>query len=862
MQEKNMKKVLFILMLCAGILAGCANTSGGGGDGGSSSKSIKICLIGADTAKTWNVWAWKENGDNDVNYSSKSWPGGDIQLANTDSTNGYIYTTMSVDMSYPLGILFVDSTASSQTGNITVPVSVLTGTSALYFIYGSTDYYTSFDDIAGIKSAEITSTDGNTITAVIYGVSSISSADFSVSNSAKTKLAVSAVSLSDTTATISVSGGNVDSSPYSVMYNDTTVSAAVSSDLIDSIMVYSGSDLGATFSAISAVTFKTWTPLASSVTLLLYSDASAVSSDTISTTETMIHGEKGVWSVTTDCSSYKYYKYRIVNSGTTYDVCDIWAKACSPDSVASQITDIDDGTTAVPGSSSETYDGTASSYINPWTGSNYTEAIIYEMHIRDWSQAVVTDSTGKYLDLADSNTFMDHLKDLGITHVQIMPMFDYAQKNSDTTYNWGYNPYQYNVPEGRYVNDMTDGTDAVVQLRTLIQRLHDNGIAVNMDVVYNHTSGTGSDSLYDMTVPKYFYRMSGTSYSNGSGCGNEIATNHAMVEKYVIDSLKHWMLDYHINGFRFDLMGCAETSTMKDIYEALSAIDPDVMVYGEPWTGGTSAVSDGVTKSTIDSCSSSTSVNGVACFNDDFRNAIKGAEYGGFKKGQVQGTYDDDAVLLGLYGSPKAQQGFTGRIGRSINYCECHDNYTLFDKLAISYLNKTSYSGDLFTKIGTTGLAAVKKQDKLAAAYVFLAQGTPFINGGQEFLRTKQGDDNSYESSDTINRIDLSMKNTYSDVYNTYKALIALRKSYKAFTSATSSSASTLADGVTKYITAGSDGTFTILFNATGSDYMPSSAVVGYPVTLSESDGSISVATETTGTSVVPAKEFVIIKTK
>lgn len=860
-----MRKVLplfMFLLIWTGIFAGCANTSGGSDGGGNSSKSIKICLLGADTAYTWNVWAWKENGDNDVNYSSKSWPGGDIRLTGTDSTNGYIYTTMSVDTSYPLGILFVDSTASSQTSDITVPVSVLKGTSALYFIYGSTDYYTSFDDIAGLKSAEITSTDGDTITAVIYGVSSITADEFTVSNSEGTELTVSDASLSDTTATLTVSGGDVDSSPYSITYNGTTVSAAVSSDIIDSTMVYSGSDLGPTFTATSSVTFKTWAPLARSVTLLLYSDASAVSSGTIGTTATMTRGEKGVWSVTANCSSYAYYKYRIVNSGTTYDVSDIWAKSCSPDSVASQIVNISDGSTAVPSGSSETYDGTTANYTNPWTGSNYTEAVIYEMHIRDWSRAVVTDSTGKFLDLADSNTFVSHLKDLGVTHVQIMPMFDYAQENSDTAYNWGYNPYHYNVPEGRYVDNMADGTDAVVQLRTLIQKLHDNGVAVNMDVVYNHTSGTGSDSLYDMTVPKYFYRMSGTSYSNGSGCGNEIAMNHAMVEKYVIDSLKHWMLDYHINGFRFDLMGCAETSTMKDIYEALSDIDPNVMVYGEPWTGGTSAVSGGVTKSTIDSCADSTSVNGVACFNDDFRNAIKGAEYGGFKKGQVQGVYDDDAVALGLLGSTNAYQGFTDRIGRSINYCECHDNYTLFDKLAISYLNKTSYSGDLFTKIGTSGLTAVKKQDKLAAAYIFLAQGTPFINGGQEFLRTKRGDDNSYESSDTINQIDLDMKDSYSDVYYIYKALITLRKSYKAFTSATSSSVSTLADGVTKYTVAGSDGTFTVLFNATGSDYTLSGGVAGYLVTLSESDGSVSIATETSSTSAVPAKEFVIVETE
>jgi len=267
----------------------------------------------------------------------------------------------------------------------------------------------------------------------------------------------------------------------------------------------------------------------------------------------------------------------------------------------------------------------------------------------------------------------------------------------------------------------------------------------------------------------------------------------------------------------------------------------------------------------IDSCAAGTGVNGVACFNDDFRNALKGAEYGGFKKGQVQGTFSDGAVVLGLLGSSTvystSASAFTGRVGRSINYVECHDNYTLFDKLAVSYLGRTSYSGDLFSAVGSTGLAAVKKQDKLAAAFVLLSQGTPFINGGQEFLRTKLGNDNSYASPDTVNQIDLSMKNTYADVYNTYKALIALRKSYKAFTAASSAAASAPAAGVTVYSVSGSNGNFTVLFNATPSDYTLTVPVEGYPVTLSESDGSVSVAAALSDTASVPAKSCTVIKT-
>lgn len=880
--KKSLSAIIVALSLLA-LLAGCqpdadsstsdssgtesgTGTGTGSETGTTSTKSIKLCLFGADSTKTWNVWAWKDAAS-DVNYSTQSWPGGDIQF--TKSENGYIYTSMTVDLSYPLGILFVSSDETAQTTDIIVPIDALKNTDTLYFIYGITTYYKTITEIAGIKSATVVSSDGNSVEAVIYGASSIAAADVKVVASDETTLTSTNVVLSGTTATITLSDGDIKKTPYSVTYGGTTVSASISTDVIDKAMVYKGTDLGVTLSGTTA-TFKMWAPTASKVELLLFADATAATSEpTAENVKNMTLGATGVWSLAgVDCTSLKYYKYRITNSLGTHAVCDIWSKAASADSVASQIVDINDGTSGVPSGSTETYDGTTTKYVNPWKGTNYTQAVVYEMHIRDWSRAFASDSTGKFDDItaalnATDGKFYAHLRDLGVTHVQIIPMFDYAQLNSDTAYNWGYNPYHYNVPEGRYVTDDNDGTDAVLQMRHMIQAFHDAGIAVNMDVVYNHTSGTGINSLYDLTVPTYFYRLSGTSYSNGSGCGNEIATNHAMVKKYVIDSLKHWMLDYHVNGFRFDLMGCTETATMKDIYSELSQIDPNVMVYGEPWTGGTSAVVDGTTKATIDNCWDNTTDNGVACFNDDFRNAIKGGEFGGFKKGQVQGTFDDDAILLGLLGSSKtnssSSSAFTSRIGRSINYCECHDNFTLFDKLALSYLNKTAYSGDLFEALEKkAGLDTVKKQDQLCAAYMFLAQGTPFINGGQEFLRTKNGDSNSYKSTDSVNQIDLTMKDTYSDVYNTYKALIAIRKTYDAFTAGTNVTATTSATGVTVYVAEGTNGNFKVIFNASASDM--SGIATGKVVTINESDGTFTVATEET-TPIVGKKCFVILKT-
>ncbi|MDE5899689.1 MAG: alpha-amylase, partial [Treponemataceae bacterium] len=411
------------------------------------------------------------------------------------------------------------------------------------------------------------------------------------------------------------------------------------------------------------------------------------------------------------------------------------------------------------------------------------------------------------------------------------------------------------------------------------------GIAVNMDVVYNHTNGTGAGSLYDMTVPQYFYRMNGAAYSNGSGCGNEVATNHAMVKYYVVESLKHWMEDYHINGFRFDLMGLHEQSTMKEIYEELYKIDPKVMVYGEPWTGGTAAVVNGMTGAVT-----TADGYGVGAFDDDFRDAIKGGEFGGFKIAQVQENYNDAGIEAGLLGkSGGNNRNNTGKPGLALHYVECHDNYTLYDKLAYSANVAAGVEGIIggdaivpkFLLNPTAAqLETIRKQDKLSAAYVFLAQGTPFINGGQEFLRTKKGNPDSYSADtkggvtwtntpgqyniDDCNTIDLGFKTTYSDVYNTYKALIKIRKDYDAFTKGSYVTAANVGvKGVTKYETDGSDGkTYQVYFNATSADCTLPKAVEGYKFTISEADGTYSVASASAAISVIPAKGFVILQKK
>ena len=848
------------------LLISCPSNTGSRHENGG--KQIKICLLGADPSRTWNIWAWTDSG----NLSSVDWPG-NLTLDKTDLAYGYVYRTLTVNPDVDLNYLWVDSSGANQTGDRKCESKYLQENDTLYFLYQSDTVYTSIENMLGMHGASITSADGNTVVVEFFDASEIKKEDFIVKGKNGTSFSVQSANLSGSKVTLTLSDGNISEQPYSVTHNGKTVPASITSDLIDSVALYDGDDLGISFTDKTSVTFKTWAPTALDVSLLLFKNSTNLSvADKTVKMESM---DKGIWEATQNCSDYNYYKYRINTGSATYDVCDIWAKSASPDSIAAQITDINSDANAQPTTGQEKFDGTKENYENPFgeNGSvtkSYTDAVIYEMHIRDWSRAVNGKSTGKFEEFSDDK-IIEHLKELGITHVQILPMFDYAQTNADTSYNWGYNPYHYNVPEGRYVKDMKDGTDAVKQAREMIQKLHDVGIAVIMDVVYNHTSGTGTGSLYDMTVPKYFYRLNGDgNYSNGSGCGNEVATNHGMVKKYVIDSLKHWMLDYHINGFRFDLMGLHETDTMREIYKELSAIDKNVMVYGEPWTGGSSTVRNGVSRNNIKDCADTTySQNGVGCFDDSFRDAVKGASTNATEKGFVNGNPSgkSDSVIAALKGSTD----LAGVIGRFINYAECHDNYTLFDKLCDVQLGK-AYTGDMLSAIGDNGLKIVKQQDILTAAFIILAQGTPFINGGQEFMRTKKGNPDSYASdtkggkfwSETeineCNTIDLTMKEKFKDVYNAYKGLIALRVSDpESFGNNNKAKAESLSTtGVMRYQT----GDYIVWFNVSSSDYKISDGdkASDYLTQIDVLSGSVKENKLQDALSSVPAKSFVILR--
>ena len=757
---------------------------------------------------------------------------------------------------------------------------------------------------SGLASAVITGE--NKIKATVSGITLTTNNTKILKSDKKTEINISSISAN----VITVSESLKEAGTVYVQYEDALGTderiANFDSSLIDE---WFGNADVSTFGYKNGV-FKTWAPFASDVKVLLFAEAKdAVSGNSYKVAETipMTRNADGTWqteNVSSTVGSNKYYQYSFTNNGVRYDVCDIWAKVASKDSKASAIEEI-------PSNSYE------SGYKNPFGSDGtetklYNDAVIYEMHITDWSQAfrseVQKDKPGTFKEITEAlknGGFADHLKDLGITHVQILPMFEYAVATkgtnsgtsvsfdeNDDAYNWGYNPYNYNTPESRYVQNMQDGTDAVSQMREMIAEFHKNGIAVIMDVVYNHTNGTGSGSIYDMTAPKYFYRMDAQgNYSNGSGCGNETATDHKIVKEFVINSLKHWMTDYHINGFRFDLMGIHEKTTMAEIYKALSEIDKNVMVYGEPWTGGTAAVKAG--------CTGAVALEnyGVGAFDDDFRDAIKGAEFGGFNIGQIQSANSDSGIVKGLIGeSGSNNRNSTGFTGLALHYAECHDNFTLYDKLVysldITNTKKLDSTGNVAkswpSSVSDEQIDLIKKQNKLAAAYIFLSQGTPFINGGQEFMRTKKGDPDSYAADikggvfwgeiDEVNAIDLSFKTKYADVYNTYKGLIALRKSSTAFTAGTSSTAKTLSKGVTLYNAKSDSEEYEVIFNASENDYVLTDVSIegnlglgikdyeisfgrkGKRVTISEETGEVTTASEESVVSTVPAKSFVILK--
>lgn len=564
-------------------------------------------------------------------------------------------------------------------------------------------------------------------------------------------------------------------------YEGTTVAMnkIIGSKFFDDAFTYDGDDLGASYTK-EKTGFKVWAPTASEVSLNLYEQGDG---DNLTETIPMTLGDKGVWSCEKQGDlNGVYYTYSIKIGNKTNEAVDLYARTTGVNGNRGMVVDL--SATNPEGFENDT----RPAFVNP------TDAVIYELHVRDLSsdESSGISNTGKFLGLTETGTTnadglatgIDHIKDLGVTHVQILPSYDYAtvdETKLDTPqFNWGYDPKNYNVPEGSYSTDPYHGEVRINEMKQMVQALHENGIRVNMDVVYNHTFNI-EDSNFQKTVPDYYYRKVGDSYSNASGCGNETASDHAMMRKYIVDSVVYWATEYHIDGFRFDLMAVHDIETMNAVRAALDEIDPSIMVYGEGWTGGDAAIpsSQQALKANM------AKIDRVGAFSDDIRDGIKGSVFDAQDKGFVSGKDGmEESIKFGIVAATphpqviaskndKSSKSWAAQPGQSINYISCHDNLTFWDKLAISNADDSEEE-----RI---------KMNKLGSAIILTSQGVPFFQAGEEMLRSKPSatveggfDENSYTSPDSTNSIKWSNKANVMDTYEYYKGLIAFRKAHSA----------------------------------------------------------------------------------
>ena len=548
-------------------------------------------------------------------------------------------------------------------------------------------------------------------------------------------------------------------------------------DSYDKYPSYYGSDLELVYTPEQSV-FTLWAPSADRVRLNLY--ASGEGGDP----EEQVEMEKagyGTWRIHIDRDlKGSFYTFQIEKNGKWLnETPGIWAKAVGINGNRAAVIDWNE-------TNPEGWESDRSPELKM-----YSDIILYELHHRDFSIAPDSgiENKGKFLALTETGTKtpegeatgLDHLKELGVTHIHILPSFDFATvdetKLDENHYNWGYDPKNYNVPDGSYSTDPANPVVRIREFKEMVKSLHQNGFRIVLDVVYNHTAST-DHSNFDLTVPGYFYRQNADgSYSNASGCGNETASEREMVRHYIIESVKFWAREYHIDGFRFDLMGIHDIETMNHLRSGLLEIDPTIFVYGEGWVAADSplpfeqrAVKENVGQ-----------MEGIGVFNDEFRDGLKGSTFDeqepGYASGNINGHFEP--VKYGIVGGTDHPQidydgllycnaPYAGAPSQMINFVSCHDGYTLVDKLKLSV--QGDHAADELIPI-----------DKLVHTVLLTAQGIPFIRSGEEIMQDKQGEPNSYKSPDSINRIDWSLKAKNREVFDFIRGLIALRKAHPAF---------------------------------------------------------------------------------
>lgn len=551
---------------------------------------------------------------------------------------------------------------------------------------------------------------------------------------------------------------------------------------------YSGDDLELSVTD-AGTSFRLWSPKASEARVNLYDNGHTGSPYAVLPMK--FDAATGTWSASVPEKLYgKFYTFQIFQNGRWLDETPgVWAKAVGVNGLRAAIIDLD---------------ATDPAGWNADRGpevKNFTDVIVYEMHHRDMSihPSSGIANKGKFLALTEQGTLspeglstgIDHLKELGVTHVHILPSYDYNSVDElnlqQNTYNWGYDPLNYNAPEGSYSTNPSDPEARIREMKQMVKALHDAGIGIIMDVVYNHTA-QNDESNFELTAPGYYHRhWDDGRYSDASGCGNETASERQQMRDYIVNSVKYWADEFHIDGFRFDLMAIHDTETMNEVAAELKKINPSIFVYGEGWTAGDSplpmerrALKENVSK-----------MQDVAVFSDDLRDAVKGHYTDELDRGFATGKPGlEETVKIGIVAATAHPQidyskGTNSKFAYAsspemiVNYVSCHDDLTLTDKLRKSMADEPEENM----------LAAAK----LAQTIVFTSQGTPFMFAGEEVFRDKQGVHNSYKSPDSINAIDWSGKAKYNDQFEYYKNLIALRKAHPAFRM-------TSADDIAKHI--------------------------------------------------------------
>ncbi|QLY39684.1 type I pullulanase [Hujiaoplasma nucleasis] len=755
-----------------------------------------------DDYSPWSLWIWPHIPD--------SGDGKQYNLTQTDDYGVYLeidYATSPIAGSTTIGVIvaqlpswskkdigidrFIDLSNVDEEGN--VHVYLVQNTEEIYYDADEVDLgdrinFVQFTDESEIEFTSTTSVVESQVKILKNDVE-ITLSSFQMSGTAGVIMIDEVVDLNQRYhLEIDFGNGNIKKSliRFDGFYD---------SETFDEAFYYDG-ELGAIYSPSQTI-FRLWAPISESVTLNLYSKghtASEIDYDGFEGVDNpydsiaMTRIEKGVFEVTVEGDlDGVYYTFTVNNDGSRYEVMDPYAYSAGVNGKRGMVVDF------------------SSTNPNGWiygsrpnTMNSYTDAIVYELHVRDLTSHESWNGTeayrGKFLGLTERGTTysgvttgLDHIIDLGVTHVQFVPIFDHGiidetRLNDESYYgihdgifNWGYMPENFNVVEGSYSTDPYNGHVRIEELKTMVQTFHNNDIRVIMDVVYNHT-GKSADSNFDLILPGYYFRMnSDGTFSNGSGTGNETASERSMVRKYMVDSLLFWTEEYNIDGFRFDLMKLHDLDTMNAIVEALHAIDPTIMIFGEPWTGGTSLLPDSESayKNTLNQ------MPGVAIFNDNTRDAIKGTVWGATAPGFVQGysnpndNYDNRIIYAVVGGENRIPT-------QMVNYVTAHDNNTLYDKLMLSTDDLT--------------IDQIERMQRQANGIILTSQGIAFLHSGVEIMRTKPCvlggntcdyqnlyDHNSYRSPDETNQIDWQWKVDYFETFEYYQTMIALRKAKDVF---------------------------------------------------------------------------------